>query len=440
MNKRVFFILITILIANSAQTQEMLSKSQALQMVMENNFDVLLSKEQVRIAETNTSLLNSGYLPTLTGNANVNFNRDKISAQFQNGRETELKGDSARSDSRSAGLALNYVLFNGFNRKYNMDRNRELLNRGQLSLRATLEGSILTLFNTYYLVAQSQQNVMNLEETLRISKERLIRTQYGYDYGRSSRLDVSNAQVDVNSDSIALLNAKQELANTKRNLNFILGRDANKDFVIDTTLLFSNIIDKEAFYNAMQSDNVQLLIGRSDINVNKATTRAAQSNYYPTVSLNAGYNYRLGNNSSASFLSQNSSTGFNYGATLAWNIFDGGFTKTNEQIAKINESISEVSLEQLETDLQVQFENAWGDYQNKLFVVGAQEQNLKTNQENFQRSVEQYKLGRINSVTFRTAQRNLLISEVGLTQAKFDAKRAELVLFQIAGKITEAEY
>lgn len=438
MIKRYFLSLTLLLIIGSIQAQDLLSKSEALQIVMENNFDVLLGKEQLKVAETNTEIFNSGYLPTLSGNAGINYNIDNVEAQFQDGRVTEI--DGAKSNSRTAGLAMNYVLFNGFNRKYNMDRNRELLNRSQLSLRATLEGTVLTLFSTYYQVAQSQQNVSNLEETLRISKERLTRAEYGYDYGRSSRLDVSNAQVDVNTDSINLLNARQVLQNTKRDLNFILGRDANTSFEIDTTVSFSNIVEKEFFFESMQQDNVQLMIGRSDINVNRAATRVAQSNYYPTVSLNGGWNYRLGNNNSASFLATSTSTGFTYGASLGWNIFDGGFTKTNTEVAKINENISTVSLSQLATDLKVQFENAWGDYQNKLFVVRAQESNLQTNRMNFDRSVEQYKLGRINSIDFRNAQRNLLLAEVGLTQAKFDAKRAELLLFQLAGKITEAEY
>jgi len=438
MNKRYFLGLALLLAFHLGQAQENLGKSDALRIVMENNFDVLLGKESLKIAETNTELFNSGYLPTLSGNAGINFNSDNISAQFQDGRQTELTG--AESNSRTAGLALNYVLFNGFNRKYNMDRNRELLNRGQLNLRATLENTIVTLFSTYYQVAQSQQNVSNLEETLRISKERLRRSEYGYDYGRSSRLDVSNAQVDVNTDSINLLNARQVLANTKRDLNFILGRDANVKFEIDTTVSFSTQVDKETFFENMKLENVQLLIGRSDINVNKSATKVAQSNYLPTVSLNGGWNYRLGNNNRASFLATSTSSGLTYGATVGWNIFDGGTTRTNSQVARINENISMVTLEQLETNLQVQFENAWGDYQNKLFVVRAQESNLETNKMNFERSVEQYKLGQLTSIDFRNAQRNLLLAEVGLTQAKFDAKRAELLLFQLAGKITEAEF
>ena len=141
MNKRIFLLAIVLFCGSKLIAQDTLSKSDALLIVMENNFDVLLSKEQLKIAETNTSVFNSGYLPTLSGNANIAFNNDDVNAKFQDGRETELRG--ATSNSRSAGLALNYVLFNGFNRKYNMDRNKELLNRGQLSLRGSLEGAIL---------------------------------------------------------------------------------------------------------------------------------------------------------------------------------------------------------------------------------------------------------------------------------------------------------
>ena len=438
MIKRYFVIATLLLTGNLIKAQDLLSKADALMIVMENNFDVKLSKEQIKIAQTNISIFNSGYLPTLTGTAGMTYNSDNVNVEFQDGRESSLKG--ATSNSRNAGLGLNYVLFNGFNRKFNMERNEEFLNRGQLTLRATLENTILSLYGTYYQVAQSQQNVENLKETLTISKGRLLRVGYGYEYGRSSRLDLSNAQVDVYTDSINFLNASQNLQNTKRDLNFILGLPANNPFDIDTTVNFSSTIDKAVFLEGLEKNNVEILIGRSDNNINRQSTKISQSNLYPTISLTGGYNYRLGNNNSASFLSSSNSTGLTGGLNLGWNLFDGGVTKTNTQVAKINENIGRVSLNQLKSNLLVIFENAWGDYQNKLFVVAAQQNNLLANRMNFDRTVEQYKLGQINSIDFRNAQRNLLLAEVGLTQAKFDAKRAELVLFQLSGKITEAEY
>ncbi len=42
-------------------TQEFLTKEQALQSLLENNYNVKLSKNNLDIAENNTSILNSGY-------------------------------------------------------------------------------------------------------------------------------------------------------------------------------------------------------------------------------------------------------------------------------------------------------------------------------------------------------------------------------------------
>lgn len=94
----------------------------------------------------------------------------------------------------------------------------------------------------------------------------------------------------------------------------------------------------------------------------------------------------------------------------------------------------------MKRQLEVQLENAWSDYQNKLFIVQAQQNNVATNRQNFNRTAEQFKLGRITSLDFRTAQRNLLTAETNLTQALYDAKLAELTLYQLSGNIEAAEF
>ncbi|MEL7002830.1 MAG: TolC family protein, partial [Bacteroidota bacterium] len=86
------------------------------------------------------------------------------------------------------------------------------------------------------------------------------------------------------------------------------------------------------------------------------------------------------------------------------------------------------------------FDNAWGDYNNKLFVLNAQEKNLATNRINFERTEEQYRIGRVTSIEFRQAQINLLNAQTSRNQAKYDAKLAELLLIQLSGGILEATY
>lgn len=420
------------------EAQEVLSKAEAIRQLMENNFDIRLSKNDIKIAENNADILNSGYLPTLNGTAAVNYNSDNVSAVFSNGNVTEISG--AKSDSRSANLNLNYVLFDGFNRKYSMERNKENLNITQLNAKATLEATLFTLFNAYYDVARNQLQVKSLKETLSISKERLTRTTFGFDYGRNTRLDVSNAEVDINNDSISYLNAIQTLGNAKRNLNLVLVNGITNDFEVDTTLMFNSNIQKADLMESLSKGNVQLALARAGIIITEYDEQINKSRFLPTLSVQGAYNYRLGNNNPASFLNSSTNKGLSYGANLSWSLFDGGASQTAIRNTRVNKDSQGLLLEQTNEQVTLNFENAWADYENRLFNVRAQENNLKTNQQNFERTEEQFKLGRVTSIDFRTAQSNLLNARINLIQSKYDAKLAELTLFQLTGKIQDARF
>jgi outer membrane protein TolC len=90
--------------------------------------------------------------------------------------------------------------------------------------------------------------------------------------------------------------------------------------------------------------------------------------------------------------------------------------------------------------LERDFNNAWDDYQNKLNIYRLQEDNIKTSQNNFDRTQEKFKLGQLNSIEFRQAQINLLNAELTRNQAKYSAKLAELQLLRISGEILSVEF
>ncbi len=437
-NKIIVVSSLLLLVTLKTYGQELLAKQEAISLAIESNFNVVRSNQSVLIQENNQSLMNSGYLPTVSGTANLTYNIDNVTAEFQDGSERKLNG--AESDSRSAGLTVNWVLFDGFNRNFSMKQNQSNYTISQLNARATLEVVLLDLFNSYYEVARSQKTLKSLQTTLNISKDRLLRATYGFDFGQNTKLDVSNAQVDVNSDSINLLNATQNLAISRRNLNFMLARDANTSFAVDTTISFLALEDKEVFRAKLLRNNTQILLAEAGLTVSAYNTRINSSRYLPTLALDGNYNYRLGNNNNASFLAASTSTGLSYGATLRWNLFDGGATKTAVQNARINQVIEETSMSEARQQATLSFENAWSDYQNRLFVIQAQVSNKVANQENFERAAERYGLGQITSLDFRTAQQNLVQADLDLIEARYNAKIAELTIYQLVGNIQEANF
>ncbi|NNK40705.1 MAG: TolC family protein, partial [Winogradskyella sp.] len=66
------------LLAVSVVGAQVVTTSDAIALALENNYGIKIANNNVEVAENNKNVLNSGFLPTLTGNAGATFNRDNI--------------------------------------------------------------------------------------------------------------------------------------------------------------------------------------------------------------------------------------------------------------------------------------------------------------------------------------------------------------------------
>lgn len=438
MNIKFVFLGILLITQVSLFAQEFITPQKAVAIALENNYGIKLAKNDVEIAENNANILNSGYLPTLTGNAGTTYSINNTEAEFSDGNVTTLNG--AESSRFNASVDLNYVLFDGMGRAYDYKQLKENKQLTELEARATIENTILQLFTVYYNVAELIENNDAVNQTLAISKDRLLRASYQFDYGQSTKLEVLNAEVDINNDSISLMNSKQLLQNYKRDLNLVLGNALTNEFNIETTVEFNNLYSKEELLAKTKTNNIRLLQINKSIDINNLGMKSEKSTFLPTIGLIGSYGWNKNNNNAASFVAVSTNTGLSGGLTLSWNLFDGGSTITRVKNAKISLDANTIQKELLEVTVERDFNNAWDNYQNKLNIYRLQENNIKTAQNNFDRTQEKFKLGQVNSIAFRQAQLNLLNTELSRNQAKYLAKLAEFQLLQLSGEILNVEY
>ena len=435
--KKIIFVFMSFCMTSIA-AQKLVSVSEAIELALENNYGIKIISNNKEIAKNNAGVLNSGYLPTVTSSSGATFNRDNLEAEFANGESTALNG--AKSSRYNASINLNYTLFDGLGRYYDYKRLKETYKLSELQARETIENTIAQLYVVYYNVAQVTENVAVLEKTLTISKDRITRANYQFEYGQGTMLNVLNAQVDINNDSINLINAKQLLVNTKRDLNVVLGNVISSEFRVDTTIDFKLNIDQNDLANKMKSNNVNLLQLDKNIMINTFIVKANKSGYLPSLGLTGSYGWNKGNNNAASFVAVSTNTGLSGGLSLSWNLFDGGATATRVTNAKIELENRSLEKESMVIDIERNFNNAWDDYQNKLIIFQVQENNIITSTNNFNRTQEKYKLGQANSIEFRQAQLNLINSELNRNQAKYAAKIAELTVLQLSGELLNIEF
>ncbi|TNJ43693.1 TolC family protein [Tamlana fucoidanivorans] len=420
----------------SIGAQEVITPEKAVKIALENNYGIKLAYTDVHIAENNADILNSGYLPTVTGNAGASFTVNDVDGETAQGPIS--RGD-VESSRYNASVDLNYVLFDGLGRSYNYKQLKETKQLTELQARATIENTILQLFTVYYNVAEMTENIGAIEQSFAISKDRLLRAKYQFDYGQSTKLDVLNAEVDVNNDSITVMNSKQQLRNFKRDLNLVLGNTLNNEFDIDSEIAFNTLYDKEELIQKALSGNVSIMLANKGIAMTELGVKNQRSAYLPTIGLIGSYGWNQ-NNNPASFTTEISTVGLTGGLNLRWNLFDGGNTITRVNNAKLNLEAQQIEKERILVTLERDFNNAWENYLNRLEIFKLQEDNIKTAQNNFNRTEEKFKLGQVNSIQFRLAQVNLLNAEVNRNRAKYAAKIAELEMLQISGDLLNTTF
>ncbi len=430
--------IIALLFSYSLIAQEILTKKEAVEIALKNNYGIQIANNNVKVSTNNTKIYNTGFLPTISTTAGANYRNENQEITRQDGNTTSVEG--AVTKSYNASVNLNYTIFDGLGRKYNYQRLKETYNLTKLEARETIENTYLQLFNLYFQVARLTENHQNLAEVLKISKQRLKRAEYQYEYGQSSKLAVLNAKVDMNNDSIVFISNKQQLLNAKRDLNIVLGVKKEVTYEVETTVSFQEIKSFEDLYTKTKENNVSLKQRKKNLAINDLNIKFAKSNYLPRLDLTSSYNWNQSENPSTSFLAGINTNGLNAGLRLSWNVFDGGITKTRVANAKIAQENQQILIEQQQETLRNTLKNNWENYQNQLFVLKVQEENVLTSQNNFDRTLERFKLARATSIEFRQAQLNLLNNKASLNNAKYNAKLLEIQLLQLSGDILNMKF
>jgi len=435
------FIFLSILIS-PLYGQKILSKEDALAIALEKNFGIQISKNNVEIIKNNSSLLNSGYLPSVSVLGGSNFIDSDSEIAFpgqvkeDGSPRTNLNLNDQESQRYNAGVNLNYTLFDGLGRRFTYKILKEQFALSELQLRETIETTILQLYSVYFNVAQLKESTEIFKQALAVSKERQRRAESAFSYGQSNKLAVLNAQVDVTNDSISLLQINQQLDNARRDLNLLLNEPMDQQYQVETIVNFiSEIQIDEAIQTAAQF-NVNLLQERQNSKINAYDIKVSQSGYLPVIGLVGSYGWNLNQSPASAFFpgTNNNTYSMSLGANLSWNLFDGR-TLTRVKNSKITLDNQKIRSEETKLRFERDLSNALQTYKNALKIYTIQEKQVETGTYNFERSEAQYKLGSITSIEFRQAQVNLRNAQNQWTLSKYEAKLAELSVLRLCGQL-----
>jgi len=434
MKKVLNIFLICLLLAPNVSAQEELTISSAIKKTLENNLDIEVSENFKRIAKNNSSILNNNYLPNIQLGSEINTNIQSIEIETPSGISGTL--DDTQTDNSSAVLSIDYNIIDASGRKYNYKKSKELYSKSNLEVQEIIENTILQLFTVFFEVGRLSEEKEILKNSLDISKRRYERRLLEFEYGQTNNLEVLNAEVDVNSDSINLLNTSKKLFNAKSDLNLIMNVDLESEFNINTNIDFLAQDEINSIFSNDINNNTRLLIIEKDIIISNLERKIAKSSYLPTLGLIGAYGWNESiNDNPYAFYNKSISDGFSAGINIRWDIFRGGKKIIANKNAEISQENSELIKKKTVLELKKELRNAYQTHLNNLFILEVQRKNLNTNKNNFDRNIERYKIGQVSSIEFRRAQLNLLNAELSKSSAKYQAKISEAYFLKISGEI-----
>jgi outer membrane protein len=425
------FILM-LLCVGTGNAQEVLTLESAVKIALENNYEIKIATNNLTIQKTNVAIGNAGMLPTVTANVVDNNSIQNSSQTRQDGTETEL--DNAKNNSLTYGVGLDWTIFDGMRMFARMDQLKELQKLGEAQLKLTLITRISDVNAAYYDLVQQQQQLAALDTTIVISNQRLTLAQNRFTIGKASKLEVLNAQVDLNTDQVALLRQKELYANSKILLNQLMARDVTTDFKVIDQLEVDSLLLLPELKALAEKQNPQLETQIINKRVAELELKQIKAARYPTLRVNTAYNFSE-SQSSLGFVAQSQSRGFNYGFSASLNLFDGFAQNRNEKIAKIQIENSKLNIDQQNLALNSQLATSYQTYLTNLELIALEENNELIAKQNLNITLDKFRIGTITTLEFRTAQLNYVNAKVRYSNAQFQGKLSEIALRELAGNL-----
>jgi len=333
---------------------------------------------------------------------------------------------------------MGLTIFNGFNVQTTYKKLDELKQIGELNTQFSLENLVADIISAYYNYIEQTMLLTNLQYAMTLSKERLRIDEDRYILGSSSKLQVLQSQVYLNSDSSRVSRQNEVVRAAQIRLNELMAVDDLSQWFTtsDTTITVNPELLFEKLLEETLSNNTSLKIASKNKTISEYDRKLVASRSYPYINASSGYTTTLNNYSTGTTDRQNTN-GLNYGLTLGMNIFDGLNQRRSIRNAEIEIRSRELRYQEIEQGVRADLITLYSAYSSYLRLITLENQNLQTASENLEIAMERYKLGSLSGIDLREVQKSLLDARESLLSVEYQAKLAEISLMLISGKIME---
>jgi len=434
MSNRIFIGIATVLLAWNTQAQEVLVLDQAIATALEHNHNLKIAELSSQQAANAATMGNAGMLPNVVATAGVNVSQQNSNLEFATGQTQDVEG--AQSMSQNMSLGISQTLFAGgrIQRSYALLKTAE--QSASLAEQQAMESTIAMVWSQYTGLALLQRSVITAQQVLLFSAQRYERAMLTNSLGGSNTTERLSAEVDLNRDSINLLEVQAQYQLAKNSFATYIGWE-NPDFLVDesgiTDAINATDLPDDLLAN-LRENNSALLLAQTSVNAAALQEKLQQSTLFPTIAAQASYGLNQ-SQAEAGFLTASQQQGLNAGISLQYNLFSGFQSKTQRQNAALEVLKAQEQLDQVSETLENTLANAMDVFNNAIKIAAIETKNMEVAERRLMRISELHALGKASSLELREAQIAWLNANNGMYSAQFQAVNAKITVLALVGSL-----
>jgi len=412
----------------------LLTAQDAVKIAIENNYGIIISKNEIEIGSINNNWANAGAIPLVSATASKTIGVNNLQQKLSNGTVTRKNGNTTQN--LNAGLAVTWRVFDGFKMFATKKKLEELERTGEYAFRKNLNETVYNVISSYYdIVTLEEQKNATLEQIV-LYTDRYNLARRRFEIGTGAKYEVLEAQVDLNEQRSNLLSLQNSIAVAKSSFSNLLGKNPDTSFNVVDTILVMPLPPYADVQNKIIKQNPDVLLANSQLLVLGQEKKEANSARLPTVELNGFYNFAR-NSNGAGFTLFNQTYGPSGSVGISVPLFSGILVKKQLQISDIQIKNQKITIGQTKNNIETALKNAYINYNNALKAIELEKNNLLLATENITIATERYKKLNITSVELRQIQISYNDAKNRLYNALYQAKIAQATVALLEGDIAD---
>jgi len=389
------------------------------------NVNLEIAMARVNARRASLAYAKGGRRPVITGGANASV-EDRSDSETPQGEDNRVEayelGANLTWELDVFGRVRRNIEAAGADYQASIEDYRDVM----ATVYADVAASYITIRGTQQRIADTEANARSMAESLKLARER-------YDSGLSSRLDVVQAEANLEYTLASIPLLRISLQQAINGLAVLLGQDAGSlqsEFSDALPLPAAGILPGIGIPSDVVRQRPDVRRAERLLAAQTAQVGVATADLYPSFNIGGFFGVQ---SDSLSDLFDSSALAWGIQSPVQWNIFNGGRIRNiiALQDATLQERLAQYRQKILEAIEEV--ENALAAYNLNRERAGHLERATAASSEAVNLVLVQYRTGLTDFNNVLISQRDLVSQQDDLTQTRTDTELALVALYRALG-------